>query len=581
MPDALAEAAVPARGAAVQTRAWTWRQAALVFALALPPRLAHWWFVRDTPLADQYVPDLSAYLYAASRLLDGAYLFREPMVMSPGYALFLAPLHLLVGPDIGFFVLVNAVLDAGSAALCAGLAARLAAQGPADGLDGRQTVRRAGLAAGILYALCGPLLFYALLPLGEGPAVFCLLLGVTLLLRSGAVPANGGRTQTDRTVAKQAQADRTVAKQALAEQAPAEPGGALAAWLSGPLLALASLMRPNMAPAALLAVAAWALCARWRGNGRAMGAVLRCVLGFVLALAPFLLHNAALAGRASPFGFQGGFTLYSGNHHGASGVGDALPGFDNTPYRVVVQAWRAAEAETGRELTLAEADAWWYGKTWRFFAGHPAEAVGLMGRKALLLVNNAGYDATANMAFCARFSPVPGALPLPVGLVLALGAAGLALCWRRGPESAALAVLLLGQAALVLLFQVTPRYRAVLLPLALVFAGVACAELPGLLRSAARGGRPKHALAALFFGALVLGLSFVPLRCIVHKADMTAQEHARLARFHLLRGPQAVAAREYRAALALGGFDARTRRELEAGLAASLRLSGQDALPRP
>ncbi len=551
MPDALAEAAVPARGAAVQTRAWTWRQAALVFALALPPRLAHWWFVRDTPLADQYVPDLSAYLYAASRLLDGAYLFREPMVMSPGYALFLAPLHLLVGPDIGFFVLVNAVLDAGSAALCAGLAARLAAQGPADGLDGRQTVRRAGLAAGILYALCGPLLFYALLPLGEGPAVFCLLLGATLLLRSG-----GYRAKDDR-------------------------GGALAAWLSGPLLALAALMRPNMAPAALLAVAAWALCARWRGNGRAMGAVLRCVLGFVLALAPFLLHNAALAGRASPFGFQGGFTLYSGNHHGASGVGDALPGFDNTPYRVVVQAWRAAEAETGRELTLAEADAWWYGKTWRFFAGHPAEAVGLMGRKALLLVNNAGYDATANMGFCARFSPVPGVLPLPAGLVLALGAAGLVLCWRRGPEAAALAVLLLGQTALLLLFQVTPRYRAVLLPLALVFAGVACAELPGLLRSAARGGRPKHALAALFFGALVLGLSFVPLRRIVHKADMTAQEHARLARFHLLRGPQAVAAREYRAALALGGFDARTRRELEAGLAASLRLSGQDALPRP
>lgn len=566
MPDALAEAAVPASGAAEAMRPWTWRQAALVFALAVLPRLAHWWFVRATPLADQYVPDLSAYLYAASRLLDGAYLFREPMVMSPGYALFLAPLHLLAGPDIGFFVLVNAVLDAGSAVLCAGLAARLTG-GPNPG----RAARRAGLAAGVLYALCGPLLFYSLLPLGEGPAVFCLLLGVTLLLRSGADPANGGRTQADRTVAKQAPAD----------QAPVEQGGALTAWLSGPLLALAALMRPNMAPAALLAVAAWALCARWRGNGRAMGAALRCALGFALALAPFMLHNAALAGRASPFGFQGGFTLYSGNHHGASGVGDALPGFDNTPYRVLVQAWRQAEAEAGRELTLAEADAWWYGKTWRFFAGHPAEAAGLMGRKALLLVNNAGYDATANMAFCARFSPVPGALPLPAGLVLALGAAGLALCWRRGPESAALAVLLLGQAALLLLFQVTPRYRAVLLPLALVFAGVACAELPGLVRSAASGGRPKRALAALCIGALVLGLSFVPLRRIVRKADMAAQEHARLARFHLLRGPQAAAAREYRAALALGGFDPQARRELEAGLAASVLLSGQDAVPRP
>lgn len=578
MPGACEQAAVPARGAAGRARGWTWRPAALVFALALLPRLAHWWFVRATPLADQYVPDLSAYLYAAARLLDGAYLFREPMVMSPGYALFLAPLHLIAGPDIGVFVLVNAVLDAGSAALCAGLAARLAASVGASS-DAGSAARRAGLAAGVLYALCGPLLFYALLPLGEGPAVFCLLLGATLLLRSGVDPANGGRTQPDRIPADQAPA----------KHAPVEQGGALAAWLSGPLLALAALMRPNMAPAALLAVAAWALCARWRGNGRALAAALRCVLGFALALAPFMLHNAALAGRASPFGFQGGFTLYSGNHPGASGAGDALPGFDNTPYRVLVQAWRAAEAGAGRELTLAEADAWWYAKTWRFFAGNPAEAAGLMGRKALLLVNNAGYDATANLAFCARFSPVPGALPLPAGLVLALGAAGLALCWRRGPESVFLAVLLLGQAALLLLFQVTPRYRAVLLPLALVFAGVACAQLPGLVRSAASrgaggktgGGLPGRVLAGLILGALVLGLSFVPLRRIADKADMTAQEHARLARFHLLRGPQAAAAREYRAALALGGFDARTRRELEAGLAASVRLSGQDAAPRP
>lgn len=521
---------------------WCWRDVALIFALALIPRLAHWWFVRATPLASEFVPDLSAYLFAVQRIMASAYFFADPMVMSPGYSLLLAPQYLLFGPDVPLVVLVNAVLDAGSAALCAGLAAGIAAQG------GAGQGRRAGLVAGILYAFCGPLLFYALLPLGEGPAIFCLLLGLTLLFPAGAPRA---------------------------DQSP------LAAWLSGILLALAALLRPNLAPAILLGLAVWGLCA-WRAAGKGRAAVspflARCLLGFLLALSPFMAHNAVVAGRASPFGFQGGFTLYSGNHPGASGVGDALPGFDNTPYLVLMQSWQRAEAETGRPLTLAEADAWWYAKTWRFFAENPGEGARLLGRKALLLLNNEGLDATANIAFSARFSPVPGWLALPAGLVLALGAAGLALIWRRSPEAAALAVLFLAQAALVVLFQVTPRYRVVLLPLALIFAGVACAELASRLRRPwmcpwGREGLRSIALP-LATGALALGLSILPLRFFVDKPGLAAQEHARLARYYLLRGPQALAEEEYLAALALG---APGPERLKAELRASQLLRGQDA----
>ncbi|HWR03206.1 MAG TPA: hypothetical protein VN419_04220 [Humidesulfovibrio sp.] len=522
------------RGQTRAAPAWTWREAALVFALALIPRLAHWFFVRGTPLAGEYVPDLSAYLFAAQRLMASAYFFVEPMVMSPGYALVLAPQYILFGPDVPLFVLVNAVLDAGSAALCGGLAAGIAAP---------DLTRRAGLIAGGLYALCGPLLFYALLPLGEGPAIFCLLLGLTLLFR-----ARHGA------------------------------GGTLAAWLSGALLALAALIRPNLAPAALLALAVWTGFS-WRKAGRQFGqqaivpAAARCLLGFMLVLAPFMAHNAAVAGKASPFGFQGGFTLYSGNHPGASGVGDALPGFENTPYMVLVHAWQRAEAESGRELSLAEADAWWYGKALRFFVDNPAEAAGLLGRKALLLLNNAGVDATANIGFSARFSPVPGLLALPAGLVFALGLAGLARLWRDSPEAAALAALLAGQAALVLLFQVTPRYRVVLLPLALCFAGALCAQLTGLLRQAPAESRGILAAPAVVF-ALALGLSFIPLKALVDKPGLEAQEHARLAHYYLLCGPQAKAAEEFRAALALGAPEPE---RLKAGLAASLLLRGQDA----
>ncbi len=520
------------------------RDAALIFALALLPRLAHWWFVRQTPLASEFVPDLSAYLFATQRIMASAYFFLEPMVMSPGYSLLLAPQYLLFGPDVPVFALVNAVLDAGSGVLCAGLAAGVAAQGGRPGFE-----RRAGLVAGVLYALCGPLLFYALLPLGEGPAIFCLLLGVTLLFSASA------RSRAD---------------------APCS----LAAWLAGIFLALAALLRPNLAPAILLGLAVWGVLARRQSGTGVLPLLGRCLLGFFLALSPFMAHNSVVAGRASPFGFQGGFTLYSGNHPGASGVGDALPGFDNTPYLVLMQSWQRAEAETGRQLTLAEADAWWYGETWRFFAGNPGEGARLLGRKALLLLNNNGLDATANMDFCARFSPVPGLLALPAGLVLALGAAGLALAWRRSPEAAALAALLVGQAALVVLFQVTPRYRVVLLPLAIVFAAVACVELASRLRRPWPRGLVRSLAPPVAAGALALGLSVLPLRLLVNKPGVPALEHARLARYYLLRGPQALAGREFLAALALGAPEPE---RLKAELLASqlLRVQDQGGGPLP
>lgn len=495
--------------------------------------------MRHTPLADEYVPDLSAYLFYAARLMDSLYFFVEPMLMSPGYALVLAPQYILFGPDIPLFVLTNAVLDAGSAVLCAALAARLA--GP-----GRELLT--GLVAGLLYALCGPLLFYALLPLGEGPAMFFLLAGLTLLF--GPQEGSGPRT--------------------------------LAAWLGGALLALAALNRPNLAPAVLLGLVVWGA---WPGADRNPSAAAdrrrraqlagRCLLGFLLALAPFMAHNAAVAGRPSPFGFQGGLTLYVGNHSGASGVNVALPGVDNTPYLVLLQAWRQAEEESGRELTLAEADAWWYARTLRFLADNPAEAAGLLARKALLLVNGGGVDATANQGFCARFSPVPGALALPVGLVFALGAAGLVLGLGKGrsPERTALAALVLGVAGMLVLFQVTPRYRVVLLPLALPFAALALAELASLRRALWRGALRQNRVPLAVF-AVVLAASLIPLRLLVHKPDVAAQEHARLAHYYLLKGPQALAQEEYRAALALGAPE---RQRLEAELAASRLLQVQDA----
>lgn len=494
--------------------------------------------MRATPLAGQYVPDLSAYLYTAQKILDSAFFFAQPTVMSPGYPLVIAPLLALLGPDIPALVLANAVLDAGSAALCAGLAARIAP----PGLE-----RRAGLLAGLLYALCGPLVFSALLPLAEGPAMFCLLAALTLLFRLPQTPEAPGTAR----------------------------GGHLGPYLGGAMFALAALLRPNLAPAGPLLALAWCLPQSPAPRRTRLHAAGRFLAGMLLALLPFMAHNLALEGRATPFGFQGGFTFYSGNFQGASGVGDSLPGFSNTPYLVILQARDEASRRAGRQLTLAEADAYWYGQGFRFFAGHPGEAARLLLKKALLLVNAQGQDASVDLDFSRRFSPVPGWLPLPLGVCFALAAIGLLRRGAKSPEAAALAAALAWGALSVALFQVTPRYRSVLLPLVLCFAGAALAELPALLR------RPRRqALAPVLVLTTVLGLAHLPLSALVDTRGLLAQEHARLGRYYLMTGEQRLARESLDAALqtilAEGAApDAPGAGELRLLRAASLALEGK------
>jgi hypothetical protein len=478
----------------------------LLFAVALLPRLAHVWFLRDSPLTGQYVPDVSVYLYLAKKMVTGGFFFVHPMLMSPGYSLFITPVLATLGPNVPALVLLAALLDAGSAVLCAGLAVRIA---PA-GLE-----QRAGLITGLLYALCGPLLFNALLPLAEGPAIFCLLLGVTLLFRSPG-------------------------------------GGKLRPYLGGLLFGLGCLLRPNMAPAALLLCLAWSLPGAGGLRRTRLHASARFLLAMLLALLPFMAHNLITEGRPTPFGLQGGLTFHMANFPGASGTGDSLPGITHTPYIEALEAQAEASRRVGRQLSLAESDSYWMSEGWRFFREQPGQAAAHLVKKSLLLLNEHGRDPSVDIDFCRQFSPVPGLLAMPISLCFALGAVGL---WRRAgktPEAAALAVALVWGAASVVLFLVTPRYRTVLLPLVLCFAGCAVAELPALLRLTTRQG-----LAPALLFLTVLGLGNIPLSALV-ESNSAAEEYARLGRYQFLTGHQPEARAAINAALTLSAKEQAT-----------------------
>lgn len=472
------------------------RRLALVFGLALVLRLVYFWHIAGTPLATNFVPDLEPYLFYAERLIDGRFFFQVPLLMSPGYPLFIAPLIIAFGENVPVLVLANLCLDALSAVLVCQVAGRL-------------FKRVTAFDAGLCYALCGPALFHAGLPLGQGPAVFFSLAATLGLL------------------------------DAPQRKAP------LSGYLAGVCLGLACLMRPNL----FLAFPIWVLLLvrrPWRGDRAWRLALARFIVGLAAMLAPFVLHNIVLEGSPTPFGAQGGYSFYSGNHPGSSGANDGISGISSTPFKNIAQSRDLASLLSGREMGFGESSGFWFGKGLEFFAGHPAEALGLLGRKALLALNNGPPDGTMDYEFCRQFSFLLDVLDLPVGAFLGLGLLGLFVPGRRKDAPWLAEAFFLAGLGSVVLFTVQPRFLAPVLPFALPYASHLATELTEQLR----GRRWRVALATGLLAAGLVGLSYLPAEVLTRRPSLRALDHYRFGRYYARVGESAKAAQEFRAALA-------------------------------
>lgn len=311
----------------------------------------------------------------------------------------------------------------------------------------------AGVAAGVLHGLYGPLVFLDGFLYRDGPVahVAALLLAIPLL------------------------AER--------------PAGAVRAAGLGLLAGLAALLKQTALPLGLLAGAVLVLRSeKWGSRGRAAAAFLAALL---LALSPLVVRNATVGAPLFAFDTRPLVGIPWANARGADGSGSASP--------LLMKVLREARGST---LAAAARTA----ETWR---ENPLGLVELVARKFASAFNRMEIADNASFEFFRDRLPVLSRLPL-FAVLLGPGLAGLVLAQKRGLFRQGEGFLVAGAGLVPLgacvLVSTTTRYRSgAAAPLAL-----GTALLAALVFEALRRRQVRDTVAPLAAAAFLSALCFLP-----------------------------------------------------------------------
>jgi tetratricopeptide (TPR) repeat protein len=368
--------------------------------------------------------------------------FRWPPLPShgPGYPFLLGALFALGHGSLSFVRVVQSVLGGCTAAGVAVLTARLFG-------------RRAGLAAGILTSLYGPLAFVDVSLLAEGTQILFLTLALLwfTMRRTGWTVASG-----------------------------------FALGLSAIIRATALPLIPALA-VVMVVDRSWPR--RWRD------AVFFCLASLSL-IVPVVVSERQAIGAWLPIQGVGSFSVYLGNRPGG-GVASARLGGE----------WDLLEGGPVRAgaTNAAEMDHYYLALAKQAVSADPGGFLRTVGRKVILMTqadevrDSHSYQYFESQSIFLRW--LPG-----WGLVLALAAAGFWVCLRRRQLPIAVLVYLGLIGALCLAVVVGIRYRLPLVPALAVFAGAGVAFLiEALSRREWRAATAPAAVALVVLGLSHLG----------------------------------------------------------------------------
>ena len=400
--------------------------------------------------------------------LEGGAPLTDVFRLSPLATFWGALWHLVAGPSVYAVVVPQIALGGATAALVASAARKVARSAGA------------GVAAGVLVALCEPLVFYDIAILATSLSIFLFAVVVRLCLTACERPA--------------------LAK-----------SGALG-LAAGLLIAC----RPNavlFAPVALLLVAAATRALPARRRIAHAGAL---VLLAILPIVPIAAKNAVGSGAFVPTTASAGLNLFIGNNQGATGRLEPTFGARNAA-DLFTAFERNATRVAGRELDPAEVSSFWIEQTCKEIAEDPGRWLGLLARKIVYGVNDFEVPDSWDVQFLeTRLPPAIAALP-GFGALLALGALGLAITWRGGPPGArALHGAVAVAFVTMLVFFVAGRYRATALPALAIAAGAGISWLVERIRVARarepeRRGTAARILVAAAAVAAVATLAHLPV----------------------------------------------------------------------
>jgi len=522
----------PARNRKPRGAHAAWIAIAVVTLVALLLRLAHLFADAQGPFgAAGYLPiDARLYHAWARDWLAGSWPPAQPFFRPPLYTWFVGVVYTVAGPEPIAVKVVQAALGAATTTLVWAIARELFAGSAV------------ALLAAAIWAICGTSIFFdaQLLP-GSLDAFLQTALVWRLLV--------AGRTQR------------------------------LAAWsTAGVLVGLCALHRGGVLlflPVLLVWIhllPGWAA----RGAGRTaptperrpwqvfLRAALALLVPAALVIAPVAWRNAAwdipLDGRAGPGETlarlaTGRFVSIAESSGVNFRLGNApvLRELNHVTHPDHFAVWDRLIAEPFASgiRSVAEANSFVLRATLREIAAQPRAWLGLMLEKAFELVNGAEIPRNTSIYPDREYSLVLRALlwkhglAFPSGLILPFGLAGIWLVRRSLREHFVPLACLAVQAAFVLAFFVTARYRLPSLPLLSIYAAHAGLELRARVREHRRGEALRLA------GGLALLVLFSNHGVGAMPAAHWPIEHFDLALAHLKRSELKPGEAQLRAALAL------------------------------
>lgn len=217
---------------------------------------------------------------------------------------------------------------------------------------------------------------------------------------------------------------------------------------------------------------------------KVIGTFLLIVLGLSLVMLPFTLRNYFMGGDLVMIGSAVGINLHIGNNPNADGKSVNVPTrdfsystqwYDNT----LISAKKGAEREMGREVLPSEASNYWIRKSLGFMLTHPGTTLYLMSRKFFYFFNAYEIPENQSIYFFRIWSPLlkilvfhNNILAFPFGVICPLALLGIALSLKRNKEVKLLLIYMLAFLMLMMIFFVCSRYRAIVIPIFVIFAAV-------------------------------------------------------------------------------------------------------------
>ena len=389
--------------------------------------------------ADMRFYDEWAQRIAHGRLTDHLAFYGLPL-----YAYLLAGIYALFGTGLFLPALLQAAVDATTAALIYKIAAGIfPAHAGSVTRAGREGVNKVALAAAAGWAFFIPAETYALILMPTTWFVCAFWFVIWLLIKNEQAPS----------------ATLSIAYGAFI--GVVATGVATILFLI-PLIVTAIIQKPWNPRSTLPPL-----------RGRILSIIL-LLAGFVLGTAPCWLHNRFVAHDPVFLSTHGGINLWIGNNPVANGYPRFPTGIRAAQASMLQDSTAIAETAVGHPLKRSEVSAYWSAKAIGYIADHPGKWLRLLARKSLNFWNAFQYD---DLSVISSFREGSVTLPgLRFALVAAFGVTGIAFALSRYRASRWIVAAMLLHMVAVLTVFITERYRLAIVPGLLIFSGFTVVE---------------------------------------------------------------------------------------------------------